>query len=55
MMCDMFIFKEIRFLPRGYRLGRGWNYTQMKGQNWFYGFILFSNTFTATRWRNIDF
>ena len=52
-MCDMFIFKEIHFLPRGlprgYPLSRGRNYTQMKDQNWFYGLILFSSTFTATR------
>ena len=59
MMCGMFIFKQIHFLPRGlprgHPLGCGRNHIQLKGRKWFYGVILFSNTFTATMSRNIDF
>ena len=39
-MCDMFIFKQIRFLPRGlprgYPLGHGRNHLQMKVRYWFH-------------------
>ena len=59
MMCEMFVFKQIHFLPpglpRGYPSGRGRYHIQMKDRHWFYGLIFFKNTFTATRWRNIDF
>ena len=45
MMCDMFIFKQIHFLPRGlprgYPLGRGRNHIKMEDRDWFCSLIFF--------------
>ena len=50
MMCDMFIFEQIHFLPRGlprgYPLGRGRNHIQMEGRDWFCGLIFFKHIYS---------
>ena len=54
MMCDMFIFEQIHFLPRGlprgYPLGRGRNHIQMEDRDWLPSINYHSNCLSQEDW-----